>query len=360
MINNFHDIIELPSDVLGFLEWSSGVLWINMDSDLYLEWIREKDDRKDYIDEAIYHELYHGLQVATTGYMNYYSSIFLKEILIDHKSKISLINRTSNQFCDWFDHLYDEDLQIGNNARTILEKLDDTSECGVSTREIIEGSAYLWQKSIIKHGLTYIEFKRKLKYAPSTDYTNAFTYLESIVGEDAFTLLHAISFASLCFLEPHTVFPLICDKVKNVKNCDISDVVKIVHTLTKEHHFLGDVKTCFRHVDFDASEYDWINPLHRETIKKVLNTSEKMNVPIFEMMSNPLAWFEDLASYMHRPMIFKNGEIILYGNERITEHSGKKPGVIDDFIPQLYIGVYCFILYIRTGKGPKFLKTLTV
>ncbi|WGS84728.1 hypothetical protein [Methylomonas sp. UP202] len=352
---SFDDAVTLPRDVFGFLEWSSGVIWINMESNQYYDWLDSEDRRKGPVNEAINHELFHALQVATCGYMNYYASLILKELVTENKDRI-MSEFGRGFFEDWFKWFFSEIPKPNTKVEQYLESLDETSNQGVSTREIIEGAAYLWQKKSINRNISCEEYISKLRFAPGTDYTNAFLYAYKVLGNKAFDLYFSIAFVSLCFLEPQKVFPIICEELTN-RNCNnFLSAYLVGQKLSTDFYYLGDMTTCFRHIDFKSKGMEWINPLHKETVSKINELSTLKGVSIVEMMSDPFLWLLDLSEYMHRPIIFNSGEVSLFGGKSIFEYSGRQRDKVLDFVPQLYFGVYCFLIYQQTGKGPKFLK----
>ncbi len=46
MNRSLDSLVTLPEGVLGYLEWSSGVLWINLESDEFHEWLESDQDKR--------------------------------------------------------------------------------------------------------------------------------------------------------------------------------------------------------------------------------------------------------------------------------------------------------------------------
>ena len=201
---------DIPDDIFGYLEWSTGIIFLNLTADEYIQSINSESIKSAIVKETIYHETYHYLQIVSSGFLYNTTRDFSNEVL-------GIITAFINDICipskckTFRDALimFNEnvDLTTYKIGTEHFSKLDLINIFKFSTRDIIEGGAYLLQKQMTNIELTHEIFLSKLKFAPSKTYSKVYKFVTLHLGELAFSVFHSIAYFSLLFAEPEKIFP---------------------------------------------------------------------------------------------------------------------------------------------------------
>jgi len=364
MPTNIENLLSLPHDTWGFLEWATGVLRVNATYDEFKRIDTLPFYERASYEETITHETFHRCQICTSGYL-YNFTIGITKIIITIvfpylqklASEAKQKPRVAGNIYIGHDELW---LPIAENPPrppkilvSSLAEIDHASQEGISVRSLVEGTAYLAQKQIHVDHLTHDGYQTLLEYAPGSEYSAAYRLAESILGKSAFDIFQTVAFLALCFGEPHVVFPKLCKQFKLLQIDSLAGgnkekIAKIIDELRGKHFFLGTT------LDYIKNFPNNIHPYYKETLSQISKLSLDSNRSIIELMAKPENWLGDFRSVI-------GSLVILNPDELITINSGKNKQKLssDEYINALnacFACLYSFALLKYNGLGFRYIN----
>lgn len=205
------DHFDVPEDVAGYLEWASGILFINRTQDEWREFNAKTDhawaDRPTAIlGQTITHETYHFYQIATTGYLYRFASRLFAEVA----DQIGFPVKERN-----LDKLVEE-IKAGpsNSVLELVAELDRPGPKDLTVRDIVESAAYLYEFKSHYPRFGARAFREQIEVEdPLKEYRHAYEIAEERLGESAFDNFLAVSVLALCFDDPTAAFHTALDMV---------------------------------------------------------------------------------------------------------------------------------------------------
>lgn len=274
---------------------------------------------KQNLEETYHHEFFHCCQIATTGFLSYYTAQFLKEIAPVWRKLTEegvLSKKTMSQILS---AVFEDTPDISDNMNQLFSNMDKLNEnSSLTSRMIIESQAYFIQKCLSDTSLDHALYMRSAHNAPSIVYIQAYLLASEYLGDQTFIYFNSIVYGSLLFFEPQNVFEKICANFSPYAN-DSQDSVavlkNIVHALSKDHLYLGDSGD----VSNKYIRNKEINPFYKPNILLLRSISSKYGNDFFYLMANPLSWFKDTIKRLDVPIILNPGSVFEHSVDKDWE-----------------------------------------
>jgi len=339
--------LKMPSEVWGFLEWATGIIRLNLtqeDFDSMLSNVIEEGDFR----ESLNHEYFHLLQISTSGYLYY----FVTELLVDIIPywKTALTGQAKGM--DIFKSTVENIPELNKKIKNRFAEIDKPNKNGITTRQIIEGWAFLFQKNQINPLISADSFKNELKYYES-DYSASYHFLETIFQDKAKDYLPLISYISLCFNNPADFFHDYCSLLLNESNCKSisnNNAFLIAEKLRDKYFYFGTPIEVEKYL-YKRNRY---NPFYEKTIADIINYCTNNNLDFFSLMTdskNINSHFEKLN--LKCPIIFNPENIYIPYHEDESVSINKQKFKSTNL---LVLSTLCLIIYKNNANGPKYLK----
>jgi len=211
--------LNMPESVAAQLDWATGIVGVNTSQQ---EWLRLVDrygdknsaqvsQRESELLETVTHELTHFLQIVTTGYLYrfavnlYYqigawiSTVGKDKLSTDERVRVLLKTAIPNS--------------ISKQVRATLGQLDVEGPEGLTTRAIVESSAFFVQKRVHWPEWDVKKYRRVLDdTCPAPAYRSAFDVASSILRDEALEAYSYITFLALCTDDPPRAFITLCHR----------------------------------------------------------------------------------------------------------------------------------------------------
>ncbi len=337
--------LSIPDNVWGFFEWTTGSLRINLSFEDF------KEDNLDPFEEAtlketLDHEMFHCYQILTTGYLYHLSGRILADILELTREYVLEVLKDKTSTSTFFKVLTEE-LIVSSNFQRFYEELDLLNPHGISSRDIVEGSAYLFQKRNKKKDLNEQEFEKQLKYSPSPDYSRTYRYARQVIEDFTLKKFQVISYISLLFLRPHEVFPKLC---KGFNGVDISSekIKRLIEPMLENERYLGTSWEFTKKYMKGNVNPVYADSLHQ--ITEIANSNYAGN--FYELMSSVIEWHDDNYKKINRPLIFNSGIAVEFENIRLDNSKTDKKLL-------LIIAGLSLLVNKNENIGPNFLNLRT-
>ncbi len=343
------DALKLPENVWGFLDWTTGALRINTDYNTFFNEDQNKGKLKLLLNETIYHEAFHYLQILSTGYLfGLVANISKEELsIVCNILKEALDSKNSIQDL-YIELLKNEQIEQLRLTTKKYMFLDDKSSLGLTNRDIIESSAYFFQKSMTENISNIEQYLKLLEFAPSKEYSKAFLVAHKIIGESALIYFQSICFLSLLFFHPYQVFPVLCEFFKSCKYQPIEEnkIIEQLVLLSKSYPYLGT-----SYIVCEKFHNGIYNPFFKGSYNLLVDFVEKeYEGSLFKLMSQPQKRFTDFYKNICRILIFNPDNVFsLIGKEK------KSTDKVDDMLLTIITGAN-FMYYKQDKTGPSFLK----
>jgi len=299
-IEDLLEVLALPENTHAAFEWTTGLMRVNCNSEDFYSILEKKDTRWENFFDCIVHETYHMYQICRSGFL--YTLVTqianeLWEILGSYQYMIS----------DVFSSPYTLSASL-NKLVSILSFKDNE----IDIISIIEGSAFLAHNKIRRSQLSPEKYSNILRFRENTIYSKTYRYTETIFGHKAFYLLPTLSFCSLQYSNPVTVF---CSLIKHLEKLSS----KIEDTNFKEIIYeaipavILDIEEAYDIYKDPFSEEmeDSVDahPFYSSTFKQIKHdfTQEKVE----DILCNPNPTCEDFFLEIMRPVLFNDGVMIL-------------------------------------------------
>lgn len=342
--------LKIPNNVWGFLEWTTGIIRINLSYEEYLKIGSNKLEKEEY-EETLKHEFYHLLQISTSGYLYF----FVTEILVDIIPFWRNAMIGEGKGGDIFKKILLDIPELNEKMKNKFSAIDIENKDGITARQIIEGSAFLFQKIHAVKDITPEKFRKELKYYEK-DYCGSYEFMYNLIGNKAFVYLPMVSFISLCFIKPQDFFSDLCVLlVKEVSKKDLlslEELLVLAESLREKHHYLGTP------IEVEQYQYkrNYFNPFYDRHINLIIAYCKQNKMDFFRLMcypSNTLKIWE--TEKIVTALIF-NPDYILspYEDEDEWNVADKKFKTSE----MLVLTTLCLIIYKNKAIGPKFMKSI--
>ena len=200
------EILVIPKHVLGFLDWFSGLLFINEPFPRWQkiassEGFASAGPRGRLLAQTVTHETYHFLQITTCGYLYVFASRLFVEMG-------RIILRDGPLEAERLERLAKNPPAPSEAVIALFGEIDRPGPAGVSVRAIVESAAYLYELRTHLVDLDDDGFQEILRRDPlPIEYRLAYDVLREACGAAAFANLLPLCLVALCFARPEAVYP---------------------------------------------------------------------------------------------------------------------------------------------------------
>jgi hypothetical protein len=190
---------DVPESVAGYLEWVSGILFVNRTLEDWQHFLSRPDLDRSILEQTITHETYHFYQIATTGYLYRFASRLFDEVV----SLIGFPVRERN-----IEKLVENVMsKSSGKLRDLVAELDRPGPQDLTVRDIVESAAYLYEFKAHYPEFGAQSFREQLEFEmPDREYRHAFQIAEERMGDGAFDNFLVVSVLSLCCDDPAEAF----------------------------------------------------------------------------------------------------------------------------------------------------------
>jgi len=207
--------ITPPSNIAAYLEWSTGILRINATQEAWRRLFERGGDAdlppdEQELLETVTHEMFHVVQIINTGYL--YQLVTQLQVEIDEWL------RSCNPPAE------DDDVvrafltmpvppELSESVRGWIAELDTPGAEAITTRAIVESSAFLVQKRIFDHHFTHDAYLKTLDDScPSPDYRHPYDVAARYLGNATVDAYPLVACLALCTLKPAEVLAPLCEE----------------------------------------------------------------------------------------------------------------------------------------------------
>lgn len=291
------EAFRVPESVLGYLEWSSGILYINSTYEEFkslTETGAKSSQRLRYLARTITHETYHFAQAVTTGFFFHFTCQAL-----DCVSAILKPPFDGNRI----EHLLASPPPMSDDYADLVKTLDIHSGDFLTDRAVIESSTMFFEHREHFSGLdhdNYLQLLRKEMPSKTSEYRICYEFATDFLGEGAFDSILPISFIALCFEKPREVFreALIFLQRHGVPTeWTVKTVQQVAQFLSQSHQPIGSA--------IEVMATGILHPIYSPVVMALNNNSDKIS-PV-EMMIRPENNTVDSYLSIVRPTLFRDG-----------------------------------------------------
>jgi hypothetical protein len=298
------DPYAVPAGVGGYLEWSSGTLFVNESLERWEAFRSRTADMNDprtlQFLQTITHETFHFLQIATAGFPYQFACLMfseLKEIIrppLDEARLRALMH---------------DPPPPSRRLAFLGEFLDEQGPGGITTRDIIESAAFMYEHRIHYPDISFKGYGALLhKRCPAPEYRAAYDLMEQKLGERAFDLCLPLCFAALCFCEPNLVFSKIVEAARGLAEPSqghVDTIRQVCAIAAAKHAPLGTAAE----VAFEGtSPFGRLShPIYTEAVVALNENANNAN-PV-ELVCQPSALGATAAEAVVRPILLKGGAL---------------------------------------------------
>jgi hypothetical protein len=300
------DNFEVPQNVAGYLDWPSGILFVNSSYEELQEFFSDTNAKafardRTILAHTITHETYHFYQIATTGYLYRYASRLLAEIVDTVGFPIQETNMNK---------LFDNLPAPSPYLCDLWEEIDHPGQDGLTVRAIVESAAYLYEyKTHYPHfGLRSFKEQIVMEDLPK-EYSYAFEIAEATLGDAAFDNFLIVALMALCFEDPTSAFYTALNAVQHTGTIyrrpeDLPSLFRASEQISKVHAGLGSAAQ----VAFEQPDNIRQNPIYRKATYDLNANAGAVN-PLALMVDPTL--LKTAAEGLVRPFCVKNGRVWL-------------------------------------------------
>ncbi len=301
---------KVPENVAGYLEWVSGILYINKSRQSWDEYCNVSSfadapaSQWKFV-QTITHETYHFMQIAITGYLYQFAC----RLFHGFRSTIStpLDGPAVEQ-------LLSNPPPLSGDIRHLVSDLDRPGPQDLTVRDIVESSAYLYDHMTHYSNIDPTWYDTVLE-VPSlrSEYKKAYYIARDTLGPPhAMDGLLVASFVSLCFEKPPECFLDVLEIMASQgpagtpQAYNLEQIVTLAQQMARAHNPLG--------TSAEVAERSSAHPIYTPAVV-VLNDSSSARSPIM-LLVNPRNMDLDGAASIVRPMLFKDGALWVPDNFR--------------------------------------------
>jgi len=259
-------IMALPSNVMGYLDWSTGLLRVNMESEEYGAVGERADGIAEQFQETLCHEMFHVYQICTTGFLLNYVTAFSKELWLKAFDMES--DRPITE-------LIGGEVQLSDELVSLIRSIHAPGAHGLAIIDIVESHAFLAHNRTIEPEIPRDFFRLRMAGLADSPYQKAFGFAERKLSVYAGDYLCPIAYEALCFHDPVEVFVTLVDAVAeqmfaHVESAD--DIEKIMKharkSLESRQDHIGNPRRLL-----DAGQD--IHPFYADTLTEIANAYDE-------------------------------------------------------------------------------------
>jgi hypothetical protein len=305
---------DLPGNVLGYLEWSSGLLRINATLE---EWTAVKnrvsqtrlldgshpfDPRAASLIRAVTHEQFHFLQVITTGYPYSLACVVFIRIM-QHLSAAMGSDETLKQWVS-----LSNELAPPLDVQEKFAELDMKSAEGLTIRYVIESAAHLYECKSHMPGLDhqrYLDYLAAAKLPP--EYRATYEAATKVVGPAAFSIFLPAAAVALCFRWPNEVLGVVLGYMDGDEEPGaLANVLNAIADLKPRYEYLGTA------VEIATGQWSpgtpLVHPFYTQALRSVLAHSSPERLLLLTMHPDQMKGLAPLAA---QPVLFNDDRVQL-------------------------------------------------
>lgn len=293
-------IMALPSNVMGYLDWSTGLLRINLDSEEYGSIGEGSDVIASRFQETLCHEMFHVYQICTTGFLFNYVTAFSKELWLEAFEMESDRPVTG---------LIGGEVHVSDELASLIESIHAPKAHGLAVVDIVESHAFLAHNRTIEPEIPRDFFRLRMAGLKDSPYQKAFGYAERKLGVYAGDYLCPIAYEALCFHDPVDVFVILVDAVAeemfaHVESTeDIEQIMKQARkSLSSRQDYIGNPR---RLLDDDQD----IHPFYADTLTQIANAYDE------EATRDFMCFPESTPNHFHtitlRPLLLNDSTTVI-------------------------------------------------
>lgn len=296
------EVFSVPPDVLGYLEWTTGLLFVNfayrdfqsIDSSLDPVPLEAVPLQRRQLLQTLTHETYHFAQIVTTG--------FLYRFACNALSSISEILRPPLD-SERIEHLLASPPRISGDYAALISELDVHSGNHLTNRAVIESATMLFEHRShlprLNHR-SYLELLRSEIPTRASEYRIAYEIAAAELGDSAFEAMLPLGFLALCFDCPREAFLealVILTQRGTPAHWNVDVVQRLARTLSQSHQPIGS--SIERLVGGDS------HPIYSPVVLTLNDAADEFS-PIEMMIRPDMATVESYLPLV-RPTIFRDG-----------------------------------------------------
>ena len=299
--------MKLPGDVLGYLDWSTGLLRINMEKDQYEGISGRPEHFRNQFEETLCHEMFHALQICACGFLFNHVTAFSKELWL------KVFEMESDRSIS---RLLHEEVESSAELRRLSSDLCTPQHHGLSNLDIIESHAFLAHNRICQPDVPRDVYRLRMAQMKGSPYQMAFGYLEEKLGAWAGDYLCPIAYEALCFPNPVEIFVTIVEAVSQMLYAHVEsaeDIEELVGDALKvlggRDDFIGDPRRMIE----EGSD---LHPFYSNSLHQVNQLSEEGEIRDF--MSFPESAPNVFLTAMLRPILLNDATLLTFSNSDHT------------------------------------------
>jgi hypothetical protein len=347
----YENAIALPDSVWGYFEWLTGTVRINRDLDSFdLNTIISQNDSG--FCETYYHEMFHCCQICTSGFLYYYVAHFLQAIIPIWRQLTEEGVTEQRIATQVIGNVIDKTPDLPNAIVKMFAHLDEKNVVtGLTTRDIVEGQAFLIQKCMVNDTLSHEAFLNICAAEQFDIYTKAYAIVTDIFEDYAFQIFNIIVSESLNYLEPQEVFHIICTSIKTMLDTGtfLEDAILHIRIETSKNHlYLGNSSQ----VTQNNIKNQEINPFYTANISFLNSIGRRKGISMEMMMRDPTVWFKDNITKMDTLILLNPARVYHQSKMKKWRVFGKKynPNI------RLVLASICLVMHNRKGNNsPQYL-----
>lgn len=293
------EAFKVPAKVLGYLEWASGILFVNATYDEFKGATsgslgQPLTPRQRYLLQTITHESYHFAQVVTTGFFFRFACQALK--------CVSGILRPPLD-ADRVESLLATPPPMSEEYIDLVATLDAHSGDNLTNRAVIESSTIFFEHREHLRGLDHDSYLKLLRVRiplRSSEYRIAYEIATDVLGPQAFDAFLPVSFIALCFDSPPDAFRGALTALRrngSPREWTLRIVQQVFESIGSSHRPLGSA--------VEVMETGLNHPIYSAVVMALNDNSGKVS-PI-EMMIRPDRNTLDYYLPIVRPTLFRKG-----------------------------------------------------
>lgn len=311
------EVFHVPHSVLGYLEWVSGLLYINATYESFQALALARSDvdipptpHARLLLQTLSHETYHLAQVVTTGYLfSFACEVFtcvssLLEPPLDERRIQQLLTappRISDEYLD------------------LVARLDVHSGNSLTDRAIIESAAFCFEYQIhypnFSHQ-TFLEVLRSEMPEPTSEYRIAYELATEALGDRAIDSILPLCFVALCFESPNDAFMAGLEYSRSTgvpPAWDLAAMQQCAHAVAESNLPMGSA------AEVMASGVS--HPIYSPIVNELNHGADKVS-PV-EMMLHPWEQLSESHLAVVRPTLFSDGvlHVPTVFSDRLAEDS---------------------------------------
>jgi len=290
------ECFRVPDSVLGYLEWCSGILYVNATYEEFksIGQSSPPPPRLRYLLQTISHETYHFAQAVTTGF-------FFRLVCQALKCVSEILQPPLD--ADRIERLLASPPKMSDAYTDLVVALDKHSGDHLTDRAVIESSAMFFEYRTHFPNLThnyYLYLLRKEMPAMTSEYRIGYELATGFLGDRAFDSILPVAFTALCFERPRDAFRealALLQRDGIPGEWSLRTIQQVAQSLSRSNRPIGSA--------IQVMETGAWHPIYSPVVMALNDNADRVN-PI-EMMIRPEQNTVDRYLPIVRPTLFRNG-----------------------------------------------------